>query len=235
MNKVGVGNCDKIVATCLNIGQIVKLAFNKRHLNKVKGVFLLTSFREERAIKKKLNILRTAANLFNRNGYYETTIEDIANELRVTKGSIYYYVDSKEDLLLQCHTLISSECIVQLKEIIEKNDHPVDKMEKAIESLILYIIEENAVFSVINRFNMPSGQMRDKIIEQRDEYEALFQSIIEEGVAKGYFYTENAKLSRLLILGSINFMSHWFKAKDEQSNQEIIKFFSKNLVKILTE
>lgn len=190
-------------------------------------------FRQERAIQKKLNILRTAANLFNKKGYYETTIEDISNELNVTKGAIYYYVSSKEDLLFQCHDLVASECIEELQLIVESSDDPSRKLKNAIKSLVLFIIEENAVFSVINRTNMLSDETRKAVLEQRDSYEKLFQSIIEEGVQKGVFETNNIKLARLLILGAVNYLPFWIKPRNNQSNDEISEFISSTLLKSL--
>ncbi|MEX3745529.1 MULTISPECIES: TetR family transcriptional regulator [Lysinibacillus] len=193
----------------------------------------MSAFREERAIAKKLEILRTAANLFNRNGYFQTTIEDLANELRLTKGAIYYYVESKEDLLFQCHTLVATECIERIKEIAKSNKTPVEKLEAAMESLIMLMVEDDAVFSVVNRANMLSGDMRAEALRQRDEYESIFQSIIEEGITEGYFHSENKKLAKLLILGAINSIPYWFKKQDEESDQEVVKFFSQNLIKMV--
>ena len=46
-------------------------------------------------------ILACAANLFYKKGYHVTTIEDLANEVGMLKGSLYYYIKSKEDLLYQ--------------------------------------------------------------------------------------------------------------------------------------
>jgi len=195
----------------------------------------LSSFREERAVEKKLTILRMAANLFIQKGYYATTIEDIANELRMTKGAIYYYVNSKEDLLFQCHTLVATKCIENLQEIIESNDTSLKKLEKSIESLVVYIIEENAVFNIINRHNMLSEELHKKVLLQRDYYEELFESVLEDGKKDGSFHTENVKLAKLLILGSINNISTWYKPREDQSNKEIAKFYSKNLIKVLTE
>ncbi|WHY75240.1 TetR/AcrR family transcriptional regulator [Neobacillus sp. WH10] len=195
----------------------------------------MSSFREERAVEKKLTILRMAANLFIQKGYYATTIEDIANELRMTKGAIYYYVNSKEDLLFQCHTLVATKCIENLQEIIESNDTSLKKLEKSIESLVLYIIEENAVFNIINRHNMLSEELHKKVLLQRDSYEELFESVLEDGKNDGSFHTENVKLAKLLILGSINNISTWYKPREGQSNKEIANFYSKNLIKVLTE
>ncbi|CRK85116.1 TetR/AcrR family transcriptional regulator [Neobacillus massiliamazoniensis] len=193
----------------------------------------MASFREDRSAERKLIILRTAAHLFIQKGYHATTIEDIANELRMTKGAIYYYVNSKEDLLFQCHTLVAAKCIERLQEIIEEKNPQAIKLEKAINSLVLYVIEENAVFNIINRNSVLSKELYNKVIEQRDYYEDLFESILVEGINDGSFQTDNIKLTKLLILGSINSISTWYKPRDSMLNEDIANFYSKSLIKIL--
>ncbi|KQL49682.1 hypothetical protein AN963_08140 [Brevibacillus choshinensis] len=191
----------------------------------------MASFREERALEKKMNILRTAAQLFNEKGYHGTTIEDIANQMRLTKGAIYYYVNSKDDLLYQCHKMIATKCIEQIKQIID-SEHPVSKkLELAIESLILNITEEKAVFNVINRPSMVSEEFRIKVLEQRAEYERYFQYIIESGIEQGVFQTENSTLTRLLMLGATNSIANWFSPDGQLASKEIAEFYSKALVK----
>lgn len=193
----------------------------------------LVSFREERAIKRKNKILRAAAELFNEKGYHGTTIEDIARKLRVTKGSIYYYVESKDDLLYQCHTMVAARCIIQIQQIIAGNFSPQEKLEMSIESLIRFITEEKAVFNVINRPNILPKALRAKVLAQRDQYDSLFESIIDEGIKKKVFYSDNPKLSRLLILGAVNSMVYWFSSSGKSSSHEIARFFAKSLVKTL--
>ena len=57
------------------------------------------SLREKKAARKKEEILRSASLVIARNGYQNATIEDIAAELLMTKGSLYYYFKNKEELL----------------------------------------------------------------------------------------------------------------------------------------
>lgn len=57
------------------------------------------SLREQKAAKKKEDILRSASLVISRSGYHNATMEDIAAELLMTKGSLYYYFKNKEELL----------------------------------------------------------------------------------------------------------------------------------------
>ncbi len=55
----------------------------------------------DRHVKREA-VIRAAARAFNARGYYNTSIDEIAASLNVTKPTIYYYVANKEQLLLEC-------------------------------------------------------------------------------------------------------------------------------------
>jgi long-chain acyl-CoA synthetase len=55
----------------------------------------------DRALKRDA-VIRTAARAFSRNGFHQTSLDDVASALGVTKPTIYYYVESKEQLLFEC-------------------------------------------------------------------------------------------------------------------------------------
>src|SRR6266852_169305 len=55
----------------------------------------------DRAVKREA-VIRAAAREFNRKGYHNPSLDDIAARLEVTKPTVYYYVTSKEQLLFQC-------------------------------------------------------------------------------------------------------------------------------------
>src|SRR5215471_9955509 len=55
----------------------------------------------EREVKREA-VIRAAAHAFNRKGYHNTSLDDIAAALDVTKPTVYYYVSNKEELLFQC-------------------------------------------------------------------------------------------------------------------------------------
>ena len=54
------------------------------------------SFREIRYEEKKLAIIKSAAKAFGQKGFHASTIEDITNDLKMTKGSLYYYFSTKK-------------------------------------------------------------------------------------------------------------------------------------------
>jgi AcrR family transcriptional regulator len=57
--------------------------------------------RDNRFMEKKAAVLTAAAGLFNRQGFENTPLSDLADALNVTKPTLYYYVSSKDELLLE--------------------------------------------------------------------------------------------------------------------------------------
>jgi len=51
---------------------------------------------------KRDAVIRAAARAFNARGYHHTSLDDIAADLGVTKPTVYYYVENKEQLLFEC-------------------------------------------------------------------------------------------------------------------------------------
>src|SRR2546422_1088611 len=55
----------------------------------------------DREVKREA-VIRAAAHAFNHKGYHNTSLDDIAAALEVTKPTVYYYVTNKEQLLFEC-------------------------------------------------------------------------------------------------------------------------------------
>ena len=73
---------------------------------------------EKRTLKKKEQILLTAITVVNQRGYDGATMEEIAAELLMTKGSLYYYFKNKSDLMYQCHSFVLSQATIELEDAL---------------------------------------------------------------------------------------------------------------------
>ncbi len=76
---------------------------------------------------KRQTILAEAARLFNRRGTRATTLQDIADSLKLSKTSLYYYVKTKGDLVYQCYL---ASCKHHAEKIARVDDAPVSGAEK---------------------------------------------------------------------------------------------------------
>jgi len=83
--------------------------------------------------QSRVNIMQTALELFARKGYFNTSIQQIAKEANISKGLLYNYFKSKEELLRQ----IIFEAVAVGEKIVEKelnSDHdPKQQLKNIIE------------------------------------------------------------------------------------------------------
>ena len=83
--------------------------------------------------EKKLEIMKTALNLFAKNGFYNTTIADIAREMGMSVGNMYNYFPSKESLAKELLMYTSKLFGEKLKKINEMDISSKEKIKKIVE------------------------------------------------------------------------------------------------------
>ena len=192
------------------------------------------SLRERKAAKKKEDILRSASLVISRKGYHNATMEDIAAELLMTKGSLYYYFKNKEELLYRCHDLILSEAMKKMEEILSQEISSAKKMEMAIKFHLEVAIREKEIFNLIVKpEQIFSKEHLGEIVEKRAEYAEVFDRIIDEGISKGEFSIEQKKMARMIILGATNWVQVWHSPEGEYSNEKIEEIYAAYLLKML--
>ncbi len=190
---------------------------NKKEAKKTKH----KSFREIRYEEKKLAIIKSAAKAFGQKGFHAATIEDITNDLKMTKGSLYYYFSTKEELLFNAHLLSLEKVLKNIIQINAKNDPPEIKLKTAISRhLEVLATDFEGAFLLQYEFHLPNEYL-DEIIVMRDTYQKNFIQIIEEGIQAGTFKSQNARMVAFVILGSINWFLRWYSSTGSWTIEEI--------------
>ncbi|OLO36345.1 hypothetical protein BTR23_15865 [Alkalihalophilus pseudofirmus] len=192
------------------------------------------SLHKQKVEMKKKEIIRSAAKTLQEKGFHGTTMEEIAAQLLMTKGSLYHYFKNKEDLLYQCHKIILEISIKQIEEILETEQSNTNKIEAIIRFHINLAIEENAMFSLIdNPEHTFSKENFEKIRKRRSYYSRCIDKVLEQGVENGEFRNIDIKMSRFIILGSLNWIQQWYNPQGNRSPEEISEYFVNKLLQTL--
>jgi len=88
-----------------------------------------TSRKQRETDLRKQNIIEAAEKLFLANGYEDTTMSQIANEAEFSKGTLYNYFKSKDDLYLAIGTKAYEIIIDYTKYFVESKDPGVDQLK----------------------------------------------------------------------------------------------------------
>lgn len=84
----------------------------------------------------KLKILSTAGRLFAQKGYYGVSMQDVADELKITKAALYYHFRSKEELTRELLQEAIVELKDQLRQAVEKSRFPDDLLFNLAKTLL---------------------------------------------------------------------------------------------------
>ena len=172
-------------------------------------------------------MLEKAAELFVKNGFHATTVEDIAKSLNMTKPAIYYYFSSKHDILYQVHDWTIGLFTERAAAILKTKDSPDVKLRKMIISHIdTAVAEMSGVSALLHEEFSLIGKARAKIVRKRDTYDRMFRRVIQDGIDQGIFVDCDAALASFYILGFVNYVPHWYRADGRLSIEAISQSFA---------
>lgn len=181
--------------------------------------------------EKIQDIIRSAAEVFRRKGYHGATMEEIAAQLRMTKGNLYYYFSTKEEILYTCHKR-SLEIAFKALETARESDKPADeRLRMMLRGYIRGLTDElRGAVILLEEGSLSRGHWR-QIVRLRDTYERGLRQIIEEGINEGRFSESVAKLEGFIILGAVNWISKWYSPDGELSPDAVADMFADRLVR----
>jgi len=175
---------------------------------------------------KKEQILGIAARMFCDKTYHGTTLKDIAQEMGMLKGSLYYHITSKEHLLVD----IISEAVNSLNEGLVRVENSELEPEPRLREIIREHVRFNAVYReagtlfLTERHVLGSLEMGEvnEIIDRRNQ---LLGRTLNDAVTRGIFHPLDIRLTSLAIIGLCNSLLFWYRPAGRLSHQEIADTF----------
>jgi AcrR family transcriptional regulator len=132
-------------------------------------------------------ILTTAAELFGERGYGGVSLEDVADRLDVTKGSLYYYFASKDELVTAAIETLGTDWTDRL-EALPVAGTPTERLRALLREHIRIAVREYP--AALRLFLVPDDwpeEQRARIKALRRRHDAVFRAVVEEGLRAGEF------------------------------------------------
>ena len=154
-----------------------------------------------------------ATQVFFEKGYDGASLQDIADRLGMLKGSLYYYIQSKEDLLFDVISTVHQEGIAALRARTEAVGDPLDRLENAIVGHVEHLCRNlvpTAVF--LHELSSLPMERRREILGSEHAYQGVFRELINVAQDQGLVRPEiDPRLAALAILGSTNWVYRWYQ------------------------
>jgi TetR/AcrR family transcriptional regulator, cholesterol catabolism regulator len=163
--------------------------------------------------RRDRQILEAAAQIFHERGYADTSVQDVANAVGLLKGSLYYYIESKEDLLFRVLQDVHAQAKQILDVVPEMDVPPLERLAAYVRGHIefnLRNIEKVAVY--YHDFEQLSPERREEIVATRKRYEEFVIALIEEAQEAGEVDSNlDSHVATYSVLGMLNWVYTWYR------------------------
>jgi AcrR family transcriptional regulator len=173
-------------------------------------------------------ILRAAATVFHEKGYQAARIEDIATRVGILKGSLYYYIESKEDLLYALTVAGHTHGLAA----IEEDD--ATRAADAPTRLGAFVLRWMAMVPTTGEYaqvterdvRLLGDERRAEVMAMRNQMHRYVRRIIEQGIAEGHFDAAvDPGVATNSIFEMLNSTVRWFRPTGRLSHDDLARFY----------
>jgi AcrR family transcriptional regulator len=180
-------------------------------------------------------VLEQAALLFASKGFANTSLQDVADAIGLSRPALYYYFPSKNALLEAMVEDVTVAAVTMLAEIRNNIElGPEERLRRAVESLVLWSLARPTRFKVIDRAEemLPPDISATHEAAKRQVLQAM-SSVIADGVAAGVLRPVDPRMAALSIIGMCNWTAWWWTPKSRNPKEEVAAFIGEMAVAAL--
>jgi AcrR family transcriptional regulator len=175
--------------------------------------------------RKRDAVIMTAARAFRERGYHNTSLDDIASELNVTKPTVYHYVENKEQLLFECFRAGLKLIMDGIEEQRESTTTGRERLAAVITRYAEAITSDFGWCMVQAENQDLSPAMSRKVKALKSEIDQGLRSLIRAGVGDGSIRPCDEKMTAFALAGALNWIAHWYRSDDQLAAAEIAHRF----------
>jgi TetR/AcrR family transcriptional regulator, cholesterol catabolism regulator len=186
--------------------------------------------------KKRMLIIKTAAKLFSKKGFQKTTINDIASASGMTTGSIYNYVNEKEDILFLMQEYFQTMFIKHIDMGIRKGTDIKSRCENAFQNLLSLESKHQKGIRLIYIETASQTKLSLKaLIDRQTQLIEKIRELIDCGVEAKIFHVEDSRFAASIINFLIFYQSlnGWDIEQMRLKDSEVREYLLSSIYRIL--
>ncbi len=172
----------------------------------------------ERYDRRRQEVVYRAAKVFAKQGYDQTTMQELAATMGVATGALYHYVASKEQLLKAiCDQLM--EPLLESASALLDDARPAEEQLRAIVELwVTHVVAHRDHMLVFQqeRHVIESGDQWRSVRAGRKAFERMIAGVLERAEPRG-----DSRLALLALLGMVNHTAQWYRPRGALTPAEI--------------
>ena len=173
-------------------------------------------------------VYAAALKLFREKGYHATSMQDIAAAVGLYKGSLYHYIDGKEDLLARVFERAMDMLLADVERIAaDTASGPTTQLRQIINAHVETVANNlDALTVFLHEWRALASDSLSSVRVQRDRYTSLVSDIIARGVRAGEFHAPDVRITTLGLIGMCNWLCQWYRPSGRLSPAEIATHFA---------
>jgi AcrR family transcriptional regulator len=181
---------------------------------------------------RRLAIIDSAATLFDRHGYHNTSMEDIAERVGLATPTLYHYFHSKDEILFEIHNAMIELILATHQERLAGSPGRWGEQLKGMVGDIIHLMESHPghlrIFFEYHR-ELPESY-KATIRSKRNRYRDQVRDVIVNGIESGEFRAVDPDLATLGVLGMANWTYQWLRPGGHYSADRITDVFYSFLI-----
>jgi AcrR family transcriptional regulator len=180
-------------------------------------------------------ILDAADRLLARYGYKKMTIDDLAREVGVGKGTIYLHFSSKEEVALSRIDRVIDQLKQKLQVLGHSDQDPVARLRSMLMLRVIYRFDSVQHYS--ESLNQVMAAIRPSLLERRKSYfevEArIFAEVLKEGRRAGHFFFKDAMATARALVTATNSLLPYSLSPRELGERDALEQQTARIVDLL--
>jgi len=165
------------------------------------------------------DVTRAALELFAAQGYANTSVQQVVEAAGVTKGALYHYFQSKDDLLFAIYERMLSLQTEHLTAIVGRGEPTAATLRAVcvdvIETSIDFLLEGTVFFRSVHMLSAPRQQ---EVTRRRRAYHDTFAGIVERGQAEGIYRTDIPRGVLVAhFFADVHYLPTWYSPEGPES------------------
>lgn len=181
---------------------------------------------------RRHEVLEAAVQVFHEKGYASASIQDVAAEVGVLKGSLYHYIDSKEDLLARIFEDSAGHFVAMMDEVSALDAPPVERLRSFARACSLWYlrnIERVAIYTT--EWKHLTGKRRKMVMGIRADYEQRLAGLIGEVKEAGETPPDlDVNFATYYIFGALNGLPDWYRRRGADPAERIADAYAELIV-----
>lgn len=173
-------------------------------------------------------LVATALQLFSDQGFERTSVQDVVSAAGVTKGAMYHYFASKDDLLHEIYAGVLRVQQERLDQFAGMNAPIAERVHGAAADVVANVTENLPSMVIFFRsLHQLGAEQQAEVRRARRRYHETFRAMVIEGQESGAFRSDvDADLVVDFYFGSVHHVPIWWKPDGSLTGAQVGEQFA---------